>query len=696
MRIRRLDLVRFGKFTDQRIEFPAADPDLHMPDLHMIVGANEAGKSTVRAALGDLLFGIGARSTYNFRHAYETMCLGAILERGTDRLEFRRLKKNKDPLRDANDQPLPPERLESFLGRADRNFFERMFALDRRTLEDGGVEILQAKNDLGRMLFEASAGLAGLAPIRQQLEEEAAGLWDKRHSQKRAFSRAREDWTAAKQRLRAVTVQTRDWQDAQQRLATAETKLVEAIAEHARLETERDRLDRIRRVAPHVRKRLDLMAERFELGAVALLPAEAGARLAAARRTIALAETDIARQEALIDKARTERDRISVDHSIIGRRAEIVRLAEQHARVQNHPSDILKRQAEVALLRDEARQLARQLGWQGEDEDTLAGRIATELQRAELRELVSTHVRIEEATRSAAEAVALKARELMELDQELAAVPPTELPPALVPALARACDFGDADAQAKRLHQAVAQAQQRLDRALQELSPWSGSADELRGVCLPGEGAAEERRVAEETSRRRLEGLRERAAGLRREIEVQELAERQIRRDRNPPAAEDIVAARQGRDGLWTRIRAGEAAIAAAGDEYERQVADADALADRRWLSAADVQRLEAVRNAIEERQLELRRCAVDAEAVEAELAAAASAWALTLPAELAGLSPAALPTWAQRRRHALEAADQLAAAVSEVGAFENDLAGLTAALHGALCECTSVIGRAE
>ncbi|WP_246674848.1 MULTISPECIES: AAA family ATPase [unclassified Mesorhizobium] len=45
MRLRRLDLIRYGKFTDRTIDF-GPKPESG-PDLHVVFGLNEAGKSTV-------------------------------------------------------------------------------------------------------------------------------------------------------------------------------------------------------------------------------------------------------------------------------------------------------------------------------------------------------------------------------------------------------------------------------------------------------------------------------------------------------------------------------------------------------------------------------------------------------------------------------------------------------------------------
>ena len=57
MRIARLDLTRYGKFSDRRFDFGPAP--VAGSDFHVVYGLNEAGKSTAAAAILDLLFGIG-------------------------------------------------------------------------------------------------------------------------------------------------------------------------------------------------------------------------------------------------------------------------------------------------------------------------------------------------------------------------------------------------------------------------------------------------------------------------------------------------------------------------------------------------------------------------------------------------------------------------------------------------------------
>ena len=59
MRFVTLALERYGHFDDCTLTFRSGEPDLHV-----VYGANEAGKTTSMAAVSDLLFGFPGRSPY--------------------------------------------------------------------------------------------------------------------------------------------------------------------------------------------------------------------------------------------------------------------------------------------------------------------------------------------------------------------------------------------------------------------------------------------------------------------------------------------------------------------------------------------------------------------------------------------------------------------------------------------------------
>ena len=173
MRLRRLDLLRYGHFTDTSFELPG-----DASDLCIVFGPNEAGKSTALTAIEDLLFGIPMHSRYNFLHDYSNMRIGAVLENGESSLEVRRRKGRKDTLLGADELPLGAGEgpLRPFLAGADRSFFERMFSLDHVRLEEGGREILKANDEVGQMLFSAGSGIAGLRDRLADLVERGRRL----------------------------------------------------------------------------------------------------------------------------------------------------------------------------------------------------------------------------------------------------------------------------------------------------------------------------------------------------------------------------------------------------------------------------------------------------------------------------------------------------------------------------------------
>lgn len=161
MRINRLDLTRYGRFTDHVLDFGAADQG--KPDLHIIYGPNEAGKSTTFSALLDLLFGIEHKSRYDFLHSYSAMKIGASLQLQGATQELVRTKARNNSLSDPAGRVLPETLISDELGDIDRNAYRMMFSLDDDTLEEGGDAILASKGNLGELLFSASAGLAGIS-----------------------------------------------------------------------------------------------------------------------------------------------------------------------------------------------------------------------------------------------------------------------------------------------------------------------------------------------------------------------------------------------------------------------------------------------------------------------------------------------------------------------------------------------------
>ncbi len=168
MRLANLQLIRYGKFTDVEIPLPRSDCDFHL-----FVGPNEAGKSTLRSAVSELLFGFPVRSrAMSFLHPQSELRLGGLIADDKQSLNFVRIKANKNSLRTSSDEVIADNELDLYLGATDKDFFEQMFALDHLQLVRGGETILDASKDVSQVLFQSAAGVAGLGEIKASLLEE--------------------------------------------------------------------------------------------------------------------------------------------------------------------------------------------------------------------------------------------------------------------------------------------------------------------------------------------------------------------------------------------------------------------------------------------------------------------------------------------------------------------------------------------
>ncbi len=161
MRLNQLNLTRYGRFTDFSLSF-GARPESG-PDLHVVYGPNEAGKSTLLSGWLDLLFQIHPRSQMNFLHPYSAMQLGADLEIDGQVQQIVRVKKRDNSLLDIHGAPMGEAMLHGGLRGLDRPSYSAMFSLNGQTLVAGGESILASEGDLGQLLFSASAGLSDLA-----------------------------------------------------------------------------------------------------------------------------------------------------------------------------------------------------------------------------------------------------------------------------------------------------------------------------------------------------------------------------------------------------------------------------------------------------------------------------------------------------------------------------------------------------
>ncbi|WP_323783842.1 AAA family ATPase [Leisingera sp.] len=180
MRLNRFDLIRYGRFKDAHIVFPK--PSEGMPDVTVIFGENEAGKSTAFNGFLELLFGFkGGAHPYAFRFDRSDLVVGAELDlpgRGT--VVLRRNSKRTQSLLDANDRPINEALLSGALHGLNRETYEERFSLNEKGLREGGERIAGAHGDLGQLLYAGLSGLTGMAQTLDLLAERADKFCKKR------------------------------------------------------------------------------------------------------------------------------------------------------------------------------------------------------------------------------------------------------------------------------------------------------------------------------------------------------------------------------------------------------------------------------------------------------------------------------------------------------------------------------------
>lgn len=622
MRIDRLDLSRYGKFTDATIALPVAKRDFHL-----LVGANEAGKSTIRDAILDLLFGIETRSAYDFLHPKAEMRLAAAISHGGSVLEFQRVKKARSLL-DAQSIVLPDTALASFLSNADRSFFDHMFGLDHDRLVSGGNEILKASNDVGRILFQSAAGIGSLGTVRDALEAEADKLWARRKSGDRAYYAAADELAAAEAALKQAIVKTKDWTEARGSVEAIEGELAALTQIFRTLETERTRLERIRRVALFVSAFAEHSREVAALGEVAILPKDASQSLAAAETEISAAASELKLTRNFSEEARTDLAKAVVDDAALRHGNEIVALAERAQQTRFHERDIGRRQIEIDGHWNNVGDAVRQLGWPVADEAMLETRLPPLPVRSNIGDLIKRHGVIEHALSTAAGAERTKQREIEAVVAQLEALAPNNASPELRAALDMAQGLGDFETTRKREAARLTSSLRELRLAETRLGAWRLDLPLLRALLLPA--AATVRQLRADFDRLGIDrrALVVREADLTVEIGTLELEIEQFRNARQAVTVDDLNAARDSRDSVWQAIRQGAAEISACAADYESQVRNADGLSDTRHDKAQEAADLQARIDTLARKRLQLEDAARRLETADAGIAAINGDWA--------------------------------------------------------------------
>jgi len=659
MRLIHLALERYGAFTDRAIAFR---PDAR---LHVVLGANEAGKSTALAAVTDLLFGFGKSTPYAFQHDMPLLRLGAEIA-ATDgrRLSFRRRKGNARTLIDAAEAPLPDDCLAPFLGGISRTVFCRAFGLDAASLRAGGREMVDVEGEVGASLFAAGSGLRGLTELHATLDKEADDIFAPRQAKHRTFYQALERHETARRAIRDTSLRSGDWRALNDEIAAAAVQLDTLRAEQKDLAVARARLERLKRVRPLLGE-IDALEQRIDAedGLIDADPAWIE-RLGAALEQCRLADVEAERAESALARARAEAEAVPVEPGLTLRAEAILAAFSGTKEFEKGGTDLPRIEGDAHKVGLELDRLRARIGIA--DLAALEASQPSDAARARIERLIREHRTLaaaeDQLARDRASALAERDRLAGEIEAAGAPRDPAPLREALKP-LARlheritAHDSLSANIrhetallrnQAARMSPAVSDVAALVRTSLPRLDTVARYRALLDGKARERERAADHRDAAQHQATVTRDRLRERAAG--RPVATRERVE-SLREVRDTAFASLRGALESGRP-------IGSAEIAA----YERARLEADRLADARADDAARVAAHAADLDRLAAQEEILAAAMHDLAEIDAQIAEGEAAWREAWQGSgVAPASPVEMAAWLADVQNLIEAEQRLA-----------------------------------
>lgn len=616
MRLRRLDLTRYGKFTDHTIDFGPATAG--SPDLHIVYGLNEAGKSTAFSGYLDLLFGIPERSSYNFLHAYNAMQVGGVLEFDGRDHDLVRLKQRTNALIDGRGQPVNEVLLSSALGGLTREAYRTMFSLDERSLRDGGAAIVESRGDLGEMLFSASSGLADVSRVLTAATDEAHQFHRKR-ARNTQLSEMKQQLAALKGERDQIDTYASTYAGLVSTKTQAEKAYEETLGELSSARAEQARLASLMRAMPLARDLARLTAELEAYGDLPRPPREWSSLMTDLMRDETRLQTLKAGLETQIDRLEAEVSAIRVDEDVLSVAAAISALGAGRARYVTAEDDLPKRRLAFAEQEASLNAILKALGL--EDHDDPSALVLPAALVAKLRDLIENRSGIAARMETAERELERARQGLEELEAQRAG---SDLPSVAAGPLSRLetivsrLQKGEKQTLLAIETRTVEQMEADLVRLMGRLQPPIDSIEALRDTALPGHRQLDLWRGQADEINRRIQRHEERRAEL--EARLGEL-EARLKALAAGEVFDDETAAttRNSRDAAWQAHL--QALDLASAQEFEERLKQDDRLGEARLSHASELAQLRQLRQEQHVVTVQLTRETASARAATEELA---------------------------------------------------------------------------
>jgi uncharacterized protein YhaN len=650
VRFDRLQIPAFGPFTDVDIEFP-----LKHGDLHVLYGANEAGKSSLLRAIRDLLFGIHGQSPDNFLHDYKHLRIkGEIRSQAGERLIFQRRKGNKNTLLDAHGNPLPDQALIPFLGSVDQAYFSAMFGLGTRELREGAEQLLRGEGDIGSALFSASMGGAPVQLVLAALSEESDRLYRGRALANVSIRPAAAKYRELVRQSREAAVNPEQFEKIERHIAAAEKEKLQLEAELHEINRSLDWIARCEDALPTVGR---LNEARLKLDALPVLPEVSSDfvdRARAARKDFSEADRELQRLTAQIAKLEAQRAACEISSGVLAVAESLDRLHQDLSVYGERKHHLVDLETALAGLEPALHAGMQNLGLTGSISSldkvrlTSSLKLACEEAASNLEKAVEEREKLKEKRQAISSQIEARESQLKDL-------PETDLT-ALRDALASAAEATEAN---KTLLAAESEVM-RLTREVRDLHRGLIGApealDATADLPVPGKAAISRVRDELEEIKRAIRTEETRITEEKRRVESIQAELTRLERRGELPSEQALKKARDHRDHGWSLVLAdwkGEGA----GEEFvvgtpleeafPQAIEAADRVADQLREQAEAVAQAEEKRFQISESEKQIEEAEKTRTELQHRLGECQTAWeALWQPCAITPGTPGEMEEW--------------------------------------------------
>ncbi len=690
MRLVRLNLTRYGKFTNDFFDF---GPKLAgKPDFHVIYGDNEAGKTTTLTAFLDLMFGIKKDNPYNFLHPSDTMEIGGVLEFANCVREFRRVKKQSNSLLDANGQAIPEAAILAELDGLGRSEYELKFSLDADTLKTGGRNILASKGDLGELLFAASAGVADLSHKLNQIRETIDDFY-RVGTRKNGLSDLKSKIKALDERKKEIDTLASKYAGFVTERKKAGEAYEKALKERTEASNAKRKITSIESALPRFDALTEIAEKLSEVKDVSDVPPEMKEQVACLQRNEIALHTALNQTLENIANWTEELKKVVVDETALESADRLDDLAERRARYLTAEKDIPKLRPQIGTDSANIAVILREIGRKDEErpEDLILEAKVT----VALRELIESRAGVDATMTSAVNELGAAETKLAEAEDDLkmvqahAGVADHDALTILNPVVAeiRRSSYDGAISQA---HKTASRLRDDLAEKLKPLAPWRGGAEALASLRLPDAPQIERWKTALETAEKAVEGLTDKIKELTTDLADLEAQKNATAATVGVVSDNEAALKRLDRDAAWMEHR--RALTSETADAFHIRLHADDVVTTARLTHASEIARINNLLAQISVKEKAIERQDQLLNEAQGKLDTTRSAIAVAIKAVSGdfaeGMSPSEFSIWASSYEAAVKAYNACRDGECALREAKDDHAEAVARLETAMEKC--------